>query len=331
MYLLASISVCGRRAYTECRCIYASEAYQFQERRKMATIDFGFMLQPTARQGRASDLFEHNRRFIRALTPAFTSIWLEDHLQWGETPVIEGLSTLSYFAAEFPDLRVGTLVVNQLFRNPALLAKMAANLQLMSHGRLILGLGAGWKEDEYNAYGYPRPMPDARARLEQLEEAINVIRALWNARPATFEGEYYGVHEAYCEPRPSPAVPLLIGGGGERRTLALVARYADWWNFNSCTVEEYARKVAVLKEHCERVGRDPREIRLTYLGTVLMSEESARLQQQNPQKHFIAGSGAEIIHEIERFNEIGVSQFMLRMDDLETAERFVAGVAPHFA
>jgi alkanesulfonate monooxygenase SsuD/methylene tetrahydromethanopterin reductase-like flavin-dependent oxidoreductase (luciferase family) len=296
----------------------------------MTTIDFGFMLLPTVRQEQASELYEQNRRFIRALSPGFSSIWMEDHLQWGGTPVIECLTTLGYFAAEFPDLRVGTLVLNQLLRNPALLAKMAANLQLISRGRFILGLGAGWKEDEYNAYGYPQPMPDARARLEQLEEAINVIRSVWTTRPATFEGKYYSVHDAYCEPQPAPAIPLLVGGGGERRTLALVARQADWWNFNSCPVEEYAHKLEVLKAHCERIGRDPREIRLTYLGTVLMSEEAAGLQRQNPQKHYIAGGAAEIIREIESFNALGVTQFMLRMNDLETAERFAASVVPHF-
>jgi alkanesulfonate monooxygenase SsuD/methylene tetrahydromethanopterin reductase-like flavin-dependent oxidoreductase (luciferase family) len=297
----------------------------------MPTVDFGFMLQPTAQPSHAGQLVEYNRRFIRTLESRFTSIWLEDHLQWGETAVLECLTTLSYYAAEFPQMRLGTLVINQLLRNPALLAKMAANLQLLSRGRLTLGLGAGWKDDEYIAYDYPQPMPDARVRLEQLEEAIHIIRALWTERPATFEGTHYSIHNAYCEPQPSPAIPLLIGGGGERRTLALVARYADWWNFNSCTVEEYARKLEILKAHCEKIGRDPREIRLTYLGTVLMSEESARLQQQNPQKHFIAGSDAGIIGEIERFNALGVNQFILRMNDLETARRFVDGVAPHFA
>jgi alkanesulfonate monooxygenase SsuD/methylene tetrahydromethanopterin reductase-like flavin-dependent oxidoreductase (luciferase family) len=296
----------------------------------MTRIEFGYMLQPTLQDVQARELFDYNRRFLRVLSPGFTSLWVEDHLQWGETAVVECLTTLSYLAAEFPDLGVGTLVFNQAFRNPALLAKMAANLQLLSGGRLVLGLGAGWKEDEYLAYGYPQPFPNTRTRLEQLEEAVIIIRSLWTDRPATFTGKHYSIRDAYCEPQPSPAIPLLIGGGGEQRTLALVARYADWWNFNSCPVEEYAHKVSVLKAHCERIGRDPAQIRLTYLGTVIMSEHAAS-GSQNPQKHRITGNAAGVIEEIERFSEVGVTQFMLRMPDLKTAERFVAEVVPHFA
>ncbi len=296
----------------------------------MTRIEFGYMLQPTLQDVQARELFDYNRRFLRALSPGFTSLWVEDHLQWGEMAVVECLTTLSYLAAEFPDFHVGTLVFNQAFRNPALLAKMAANLQLLSGGRLVLGLGAGWKEDEYLAYGYPQPFPNTRARLEQLEEAVIIIRSLWTDRPATFTGKHYSIRDAYCEPQPSPAIPLLIGGGGEQRTLALVARYADWWNFNSCPVEEYAHKVSVLKAHCERIGRDPAQIRLTYLGTVIMSEHAAS-GPQNPQKHRITGNAAGVIKEIERFSEVGATQFMLRMPDLKTAERFVAEVVPHFA
>src|SRR6059058_2254677 len=211
----------------------------------MATIEFGLMLQPFATNFPGSDLFEYNRRLIKLLSQGFTTLWAEDHLQSGETAILESVTTLSYFAGEFPQFRVGTLVLCQSYRNPALLAKMAANLQLISGGRLILGLGAGWKEDEYRAYGYP--FPDARTRTEELEEAIIIIKSMWTSQPATFVGKHYQIHDAYCEPPPSPIIPLLIGGGGEQRTLGIVARYADWYNFNSCTVEEYAHKVSVLK------------------------------------------------------------------------------------
>src|SRR6266852_7513567 len=258
----------------------------------MTRIDFGYMLQPMLQDVQARELFDYNRRFLRALAPGFTSLWVEDHLQWGETAVVECLTTLSYLAAEFPDLGVGTLVFNQAFRNPALLAKMAANLQLLSGGRLVLGLGAGWKEDEYLAYGYPQPFPDARTRLEQLEEAVIIIRSLWTDRPATFTGKHYSIRDAYCEPQPSPAIPLLIGGGGEQRTLGIVARHADWYNFNSCTVDQYAHKVALLRQHCARIGRNPAEIKLTYLGTVSVAEEPDRVVR-SPQKHLVAGNAQE--------------------------------------
>lgn len=294
----------------------------------MTKVEFGLMLQPKSPAFPANDLFDYNRRLIRALTPGFTTLWAEDHLQWGETATIECLTTLTYFAAEFPAFRVGSLVMSQAYRNPALLAKMAANLQLISGGRLILGLGAGWKEEEYLAYGYP--FPDARTRTEELEEAIIIIKSMWTSQPATLAGKHYQIHDAYCEPPPSPITPLLIGGGGEQRTLGIVARYADWYNFNSCTVEQYARKVSILKQHCEKVGRNPAEIKLTYLGTVSIAEDPAKIERST-EKHFVAGTSAEVIQELEQFREVGVTHFMFRFPDIETLEYFGKTVVPHFS
>ncbi len=293
----------------------------------MSTIEFGLMLQPFPLNFPGSELFEYNRGLIRRAR-GFSTLWAEDHLQLGETATHECLTTLSYFAGEFPAFRVGALVLCQSYRNPALVAKMAANLQLASGGRFILGLGAGWKEDEYEAYGYT--FPDTRTRLEQLEEAAIIVKAMWASAPVTFVGKHYSVRDAYCVPRPEPAIPLLIGGGGEEKTLAIVARRADWWNFNSCTVEEYARKVAILRRHCEQVGRDPAEIKLTYLSTASVSEKPDQVVRSE-QKHFVAGSSAEVIGELERFREVGVTHFMFRFLDPESLERFVETVVPHFA
>ena len=294
----------------------------------MSTIDFGLMLQPFLLHFPGTELFDYNRRLIRTLSPGFTTLWVEDHLQLGETATHECLTTLSYFAGEFPRFRVGALVLCQSYRNPALVAKMAANLQLLSGGRFVLGLGAGWKEDEYHAYGYP--FPDTKMRLEGLEEAAIIVKAMWSSTPATYTGQHYRVQDAYCEPQPHPPIPLLIGGGGEEKTLAIVARRADWWNFNSCTVEEYVRKLAVLRSHCARVGRDPAEIKLTYLGTASVSENSAEVVRSQ-QKHFVAGSSAEVIRELERFHAVGVTHFMFRFLDPASLERFVGTVVPHFA
>jgi alkanesulfonate monooxygenase SsuD/methylene tetrahydromethanopterin reductase-like flavin-dependent oxidoreductase (luciferase family) len=293
----------------------------------MTKVEFGLMLQPKSPAFPVNDLFDYNRRLIRALSPGFTTLWAEDHLQWGETATIECLTTLAYFAAEFPAFHVGSLVMSQAYRNPALLAKMAANLQLISGGRLILGLGAGWKEEEYRAYGYP--FPDARMRTEELEEAIIIIRSMWTSQPATFVGKHYQIHDAFCEPPPSPTIPLLIGGGGEQRTLGIVACYADWYNFNSSTVEQYARKVSILKQHCEKVGRNPAEIKLTYLGTVSVAEDPAKVEHSS-EKHFVAGTSTEVIRELEQFCEVGVTHFMFRFPDIETLEYFGKTVAPHF-
>ena len=294
----------------------------------MASVDFGLMLQPTPLHFPNNELFDYNRRLIKALAPGFTTLWAEDHLEWEEKATIECLTTLTYLAAEFPRFRVGSLVMSQAYRYPPLLAKMAANLQALSGGRFILGIGAGWKEEEYRMYGYP--FPNARTRVEELEEAILVLKAMWTQRPATFQGKYYHIQDAYCEPQPSPMIPLLIGGGGERRTLDIVARYADWYNFNSCTVEQYAQKVAVLKEHCTRVGRNPAEIKLTYLSTVSVAEDPAKVER-SMQKHFVAGNRDEVIRELEQFREVGVTHFMFRFLDIKTLEYFGKAVVPHFA
>jgi len=238
------------------------------------------------------------------------------------------MTTLSYFAGEFPQFRVGALVLCQSYRNPALTAKMAANLQLLSKGRFILGLGAGWKEDEYHAYNYP--FPDTKTRLEQLEEAAIIVKAMWSSRPATVTGKHFSIRDAYCEPQPNPPVPLLIGGGGEEKTLAIVARRADWWNFNSCTVEEYAHKLAILQTHCARIGRDPADIKLTYLSTASVSDNPAEVLRSS-QKHFIAGTPTEVINELERFHALGVTHYIFRFLDPPSLQRFVQTVVPHFA
>jgi alkanesulfonate monooxygenase SsuD/methylene tetrahydromethanopterin reductase-like flavin-dependent oxidoreductase (luciferase family) len=275
----------------------------------------------------ANELLNYNRRCIQALSSGFTTLWVEDHLQWGKDPALECLTTLSFLAGEFSNFRLGTVVLSQSYRNPALVAKMLANLYFLSGGRLILGIGAGWKDDEYHAYGYP--FPDAMTRLEQLEEAIIIIRSMWISRPTTFTGKHFRIQNAYCEPQPYPPIPLLIGGGGEQRTLNLVARYADWWNFNSCTVEEYAHKLAILRKHCERVGRDPAEIRLTYLATVSVAEDPSQVVR-HPQKHFIAGNSKEVVQELKQFCALGVTHFMVKFPDFTNLRSFVENVVPHF-
>jgi len=296
----------------------------------MGSVEFGFMLKQKNDPDRSwQDLLANNRAAIEALTAGFTTLWVEDHLQWDKTDTFECLTTLIYLAASYPHFKVGTLVLSQSYRNPALVAKMLATLQALSRGRVVLGLGAGWKEDEYLSYNYP--FPKTKVRMEQLEEAAQIIRMMWTApQPASFEGKHYTIHDAYCVPQPSPAIPLLIGGGGEQRTLALVARCADMWNFNSCTVEEYSHKLAILKSHCATIGRDPAEIALTYLGTVSVAADSAKVQR-NPSKHFIAGNTEEVTQEIKRFQAIGVSHFIFRFLDQETLEHFVARVVPNFA
>ncbi len=292
----------------------------------MAEVDFGFTLYPTARgAGRdVASLMDYNRRCLRALPPRFTTVWVEDHFQWGETGTLECLSTLSFLAGEFPALRFGTLVLGQSYRNPALTAKMAANLHYITGGRFILGLGAGWKKDEYDAYGYP--YPSAKVRIAQMNEAIEITRALWEQAPATYKGEHYQIENAYSEPRPHKAIPLLIGGAGEQLVLRSVARYADWWNNNFCTPPEYAAKLQVLHKHCQAIGRDPSSIRLTYYGIVSLPEDPAQVMKS--QLHVIGPTPETVIEEFQQFIRLGVSHFMIRFSDLTSLERFGQEVLP---
>jgi alkanesulfonate monooxygenase SsuD/methylene tetrahydromethanopterin reductase-like flavin-dependent oxidoreductase (luciferase family) len=294
----------------------------------MAAVEFGLMLRQNDPGHQLHEVIDFNRQCIEAGTTGFSTLWLEDHLQVGATDELECLTTLSYLAAQYPQFKIGSLVLSQSYRNAALLAKMAANLQALTGGRLILGLGAGWKEDEYLAYNYP--FPPVKIRMEELEDAIQVLRAMWTTQPATFVGQHYQVHNAYCAPLPDPAIPLLIGGGGEVRTLAIVARYANWWNFNSCTVEEYAHKLAILRQHCAKVGRDPAEITLSYLSTLSVSDDPAQVTR-HPNKHFIAGNASEVMQELEQFRALGVTHFMFRILDVAALKYFVEHVAPHFS
>lgn len=197
---------------------------------------------------------------------------VDDHLQRGEDGrVFESLSTLAALAARTQRVRLLTTVLCTMYRPPSLLAKMAATIDTLSQGRLELGLGAGWKEEEARAYGIP--WDGVKGRLDRLEEACQVILALWTQDEATFSGRYFRLERAICNPPPvqRPHPPLWIGGGGEKRTLRIAARFADGVNFGGPGIgggpQEglvyFAHKRDVLFAHCHALGRDPREIRLS--------------------------------------------------------------------
>ncbi|MGH7388014.1 MAG: TIGR03560 family F420-dependent LLM class oxidoreductase [Candidatus Rokuibacteriota bacterium] len=177
-----------------------------------------------------------------------------------EGAMLESWSTLSALAALVPRMRVGTIVLGNTYRHPAIVAKMAAQVDIISGGRLLLGLGAGWQQNEHEAYGIP--FYTMRERLERLDEACEVIRSLWTQRRSTFKGRYYQLSDAPLDPKPvqAPQPELMIGGGGERVTLRVVARHADHWNVWGGPVV-LARKGKILDEHCAAAGRDPKTIR----------------------------------------------------------------------
>jgi alkanesulfonate monooxygenase SsuD/methylene tetrahydromethanopterin reductase-like flavin-dependent oxidoreductase (luciferase family) len=300
-------------------------------------ISFGWVIQPVPRgfsdevmadPTRATRaLMAANERYIEAAKPHFDTVWAEDHFQWDDRPVLEAITSLTYLMGRHEGMRFGHIVLGQSYRNPALTAKMAALLHAFSGGNFILGIGAGWKEDEYRAYGYD--FPPAGARIDQLDEAAQIIRALWNESPANFRGDYYRIENAHCEPRPNPPIPLLIAGGGEKKTLRVVARYADWWNHNFCTAEEFAHKQRVLAEHCREIGRDPGEIVNTYYGAIHIVDDPSEVAKRD--FHIVGGTADMVARELSEFVKLGVKHFQLRFLDfpeMDGLEAFVEKVLP---
>lgn len=197
-------------------------------------------------------------------TPIFEHAWLFDHFMPinGDTtgPCLEGWTLLSAFAALTKRLRVGVMVTGNTYRYPAVLANMGATVDIISNGRLDFGIGAAWNEMEHNAYGIPFPSPGER--LRRLAEACEVIKRMWTETAPDFDGQYYQLKQAYCEPKPvqKPYPPFVIGGSGEKVTLRIAAQYADIWNFVGGSVETFQHKNTVLDEHCNTIGRDPKTI-----------------------------------------------------------------------
>jgi F420-dependent oxidoreductase-like protein len=197
----------------------------------------------------------------------FESGWTFDHFYpiRGDLdgPCLEGWVTLTALAQATRRVRLGNLVSGIHYRHPALLANMAATLDIISDGRLELGIGAGWNVLESGAYGMALGTP--RERSDRFEEACEVLVGLLTQESTTFEGRYYQLKDARCEPKPvqAPHPPIVIGGSGEQRTLRTTARFAQHWNFAGGTPQEFAHKVEVLHRHCADVGRDPRQITLS--------------------------------------------------------------------
>src|SRR5438876_3332264 len=199
----------------------------------------------------------------------YDSIWLFDHFHTVPVPTqevtFECWTSTAALARDTKRVRIGQMVTCNGYRNPALIAKMASTVDVLSHGRLDFGIGAGWYEHEYRAYGYEYPA--APERLRYLREAVQVILAMWTQDEAVFEGKYYHVNGAINQPKGAqkPHIPLLIGGGGEQVTLKLVAQYADACNIGHLDNEGLACKFSILKKQCEALGRDYESIKRTVL------------------------------------------------------------------
>ena len=224
-----------------------------------------------------SRLVEELFPYLDQVVAPFDSLWFPDHVQYDGHKVAEGWSLLAYALARYPDKLCGHEVLCNSFRNPALLAKMVVTTQAFSGGRVVLGIGAGWNEQEYRAYGWP--FPPAKTRIAQLAEAIEVIRRMWTQAPASFKGVYYDVIDAYCEPRPQPIPPVMVGGSGETYLLRVVAQHADWWNYSFRDRATYAHKQDVLKRHCREVGREYAAIKQVIRVGILIAETETELKR----------------------------------------------------
>ena len=265
-----------------------------------------------------------------------------------EGPVLESWSTLSALAALVPRMRVGTIVLGNTYRHPAVVAKMAAQVDIISGGRLLLGIGAGWQQNEHEAYGIP--YYTVRERLERLDEACQVIRSLWTERRSNFKGRYYQLSDAPLDPKPVqiPHPELMIGGGGERVTLRVVARQADHWNVWGGP-KVLARKTAILEDHCSRVGRDPKTIARSVNMALLFTDKKADIDRlvdtitsrigshaADARDTCLAGTPDQIREQLTQLKAAGADTLFIPtmfrpLDEIRRdMDRFIAEVAPSF-
>jgi F420-dependent oxidoreductase-like protein len=288
----------------------------------------------------------------------FDSFWVMDHFHQisvvgkPEEPMLEGWTTISVLAGITTRIKLGTLVTGVIYRYPSILAKIAATLDVLSKGRLFLGIGASWNEEESLAYGIgestnnsgsnnetsPISFPSNKERLLRLEEALQIIRKMWTEEPsASFKGKYYQIHNAYCNPKPiqKPTPPILVGGSGEKRTLKIVAKYADACNLFG-SAETVRKKLDILKTHCRNVNRDYDSILKTKLGVVVIDNDGL-MAKKKVQQAFIGmpeaqlrefaiyGTPDDVLKQIKEFEDVGIQYLIVDLEpqrEIEAVEVF---------
>jgi alkanesulfonate monooxygenase SsuD/methylene tetrahydromethanopterin reductase-like flavin-dependent oxidoreductase (luciferase family) len=269
-------------------------------------IEFGWFM--AARGVPGADevplVVDQERAILPVVAERFDSLWVHDHFYAFEDPAqtwLECWTLLTWLAARYPVVKLGPIVLGVGYRNPALLAKMAASLQALTGGRFIMGIGAGWRAAEYAAFGYP--FPPVAERVQQLEEAIQIMRLMWTEPAPTFHGRHFQIEQAYSAPRPLPP-PIMIGGGGEKLMLPLIGRQADIWDrwyggpLESADLPEYEHKLALVRRAATAAGRDPAAIRQS------MTIENVRLPESAPES-------AEWVARLRPLVGLGVRQFIL--------------------
>ena len=296
-------------------------------------VEFGLSLPAGPAKDRVNEWIGDLETSLSQLGGHFKSVWMTDHFFWGGDPTYEAWTVLAYLAGRWPDVRFGPMVLGQSYRNPALLAKMGATLQRLSGGRFIMAIGAGWKEDEYHAYGYPYPAPEVR--VGQLEDTLEILKRMWTLPgKVTYHGKYYSVTDAYCEPKPDPVPPILVGGGGRRTTL-LAVRYGDMWNMPDTPFSEYAKRIEIIRQHCQTEGRDPATLRLSWFGRLAVGRTEAEALalgggKWTPANAFV-GTPLQVVEQMRPFVEAGVDFFMpivLGLPNTDIAGMIVDEVIP---
>lgn len=268
----------------------------------------------------------------------FHSMWFADHIVL-RGPRLECWTLLSALAPLTDRIRLGSLVLCNSFRNPALVAKMGATLDVVSNGRLELGIGAGWHRTEYEAYGYE--FPPAKSRIDHLEEGVQIIRRMWTEEHPTFHGKYFAIKDANCEPKPlqEPHPPITIGGGGEKFTLRVVAQFADRCNFMGA-LETCRHKLKVLNKHCLETGRDYDKIEKSLFSYIHIGKDQDVLRREmkriyemsnlsqpfddwyeENRQRMILGTAEECLDQIKGFQEAGFTLFIFRFYQRPSVDR----------
>jgi F420-dependent oxidoreductase-like protein len=271
---------------------------------------FSFWPQPTQSFTVMQNLGKHVEK------SNWDGLWIADHFMPNDPDTSqdwpEAWTTLAALAATIPRLRLGTLVSGNTYRHPAILAKMAATVDHISEGRLVLGLGSGWQENEHDKYGLP--FYTVSSRLKRLEEACIIIKKLFSEEKVSFEGKYYQLDDAPLEPKPvQTPLPLLIGGGGEKVTLKLTAKYADEWNVWG-TVDTLKHKMKILDQHCTDIGRDPAEIQRSAVALLFLSDDESFVKKMNASQEGpakIAGNVSQLKDTIAAYRDIGVNELII--------------------
>ncbi|MEM2111325.1 MAG: TIGR03560 family F420-dependent LLM class oxidoreductase [Candidatus Bathyarchaeia archaeon] len=275
----------------------------------------------------------------------YDSIWFFDHFQTsplipavppthGKSSVFECWTTISAVAMETEKIRLGQIVTCALYRNPAYFGKISSVVDVMSNGRLELGIGAGWDEYEFKGYGYL--FPKFKERAERLDETVEIIKKMWTEDITNYKGKYFKLVNNFNYPKPiqKPHPPILIGGGGEKYTLSVVAKHADKWNYG-WGIEGYRKKKQALQKHCESIGRDIREIKFTYTSDLIVAEtrkeaeelfvnwreqqskvlgKKVKVNLEEFRSSQILGSTEEALETLERIvKELNVTEFILYM------------------